>query len=98
MSDGGESSVTSQKGISDFYFNQSANGDKVTLTIQLKEEKNYIPVINYYEKSGDAYVVGSQSNTVIMKTETIESELKIDISNPENIVASKIFIGFISAN
>ena len=98
VSDGGESSVTSQKGISDFYFNQSANGDKVTLTIQLKEEKNYIPVINYYEKSGDAYVVGSQSNTVIMKTETIESELKIDISNPENIVASKIFIGFISAN
>ncbi len=96
VADGGKSSVISKKGISDF--DHEINRNKVTLTVQLKEEKDYIPVINYYEKSGDAYVVGSQSNTVKMITETIKSELEIKISNNKTIVASKIFIGFISAN
>ena len=103
VADGGkfedkESSVISEKGISDFSQTLSPDSKTATLTIQLKEEKKYIPVINYYEKSGDAYVVGSQSNTVKMTTETIKSELEIKISNSKKIVASKIFIGFISAN
>ena len=96
VADGGKSSVISKKGISDF--DHEINRNKVTLTVQLKEEKDYIPVINYYEKSNNAYVVGAQSNTVKMTTEKIKSELEIEISNNKTIVASKIFIGFISAN
>ena len=96
VDESGKHSVISQKGISNL--TSSFSEEKAILTIQLKEEKKYIPVINYYEKSGNAYVVGSQSNTVEMITETIESKLEINISNPKKIVASKIFIGFISAN
>ena len=103
VADGGkfedkESSVISEKGISDFSQTLSTDSKTATLTIQLKEEKKYIPVINYYEKSGNAYAVGSQSNTVKIITEEIKSEFKIEISNSKKIVASKIFIGFISAN
>ena len=96
VDESGKHSVISEKGISNL--TSSFSKEKAILTIQLKEEKKYIPVINYYEKSGNAYVVGSQSNTVEMITETIESKLQINISNPKKIVASKIFIGFISAN
>ena len=100
VADGGKAEITEEnkKGISDFGETVSSDSRKATLTIQLKEEKNYIPVINYYEKSGNSYIVGAQQNTVKMLTETIKSELKIEVSNSKKIVASKIFIGFISAN
>ena len=103
VADGGkfknkESSVISEKGISDFSQTLSPDSKTATLTIQLKEEKDYVPVISYSEKSGNAYVIGVQSNTIKIKTETIKSELKIEISNNEKIVACKIFIGFMSDN
>ena len=103
VADGGkfknkESSVISEKGISDFSQTLSSDSKTATLTIQLKEEKDYVPVISYSEKSGNAYVIGVQSNTIKIKTETIKSELKIEISNNEKIVACKIFIGFMSDN
>jgi hypothetical protein len=98
--EGGESTVDEKfkKGISDFNTVVSSDGKEALLTLQLKENKDYIPVVNYYEKSGSTYRVGTQSNTVEILTEEISNQFKIKISNPKKIVASKIFIGFISSS
>ena len=77
------------------------------ITISLKEDKPYIPVINYYGIEGaelivrrDSSVDNAQNSVKILtpKDDSDLSEVKLKVENSQNLQDCRIFVGFLSPN
>ena len=77
------------------------------ITISLKEDKPYIPVINYYGIEDaelivrrDSSVDNAQNSVKILtpKDDSGLSEVKLKVENSQNLQDCRIFVGFLSPN
>ena len=75
------------------------------ITINLKEDKPYIPVVNYYGIEDaelvvrrDSSVDNAQNSVKILtpKNDSGYSEVKLKVENSQNLQDCRIFVGFLS--